>query len=74
MLLPLKVSEDVAGAREAATEELLEEPVVKPFFLQIREAEKRGDSEGRQRGNARGSEGWGNTTATAKKHWVFELS
>jgi hypothetical protein len=40
--------------------------VKKPTSLQIREAERRAGSEGKQRGNARGSEGWGNTTATAK--------
>ena len=38
----------------------------KPTAKQIREAEKRTGSERRQRGNARGSEGWGDTTATAK--------
>ncbi len=56
------------GARETATEEALENPAVKkPTSLQtIREEEKRACCEGRQRGNARGSEGWGNTTATAK--------
>ena len=55
------------GAREAATEEAHDKPAVKkPTSLQICEAERRASSEGMQRGNARGSEGWGNTTATAK--------
>ncbi len=38
----------------------------KPTAEQIREADKRTGSEGRQRGNARGSEGCGDTIATAK--------
>ncbi len=46
---------------------MLEKPAVKkPTAKQIREAGKCTSSEGRQRGNARGSEGWGDTTATAK--------
>ncbi len=62
-----KDMEVAAGAREAATEEALEKPAVKqPTAKQIREAEKGACSEGRQRGNARGSEGWEDTTATAK--------
>ncbi len=45
----------------------LRKPAIKkPTSLQIREEEKRADNEGMQRGNAQGSEGWGNTTATAK--------
>ena len=56
-----------SSLREAATEEAPEKPIVKkPTSLQIREEEKRAGSEGRQRGNARGSDGLGNTTATAK--------
>jgi hypothetical protein len=33
---------DVTGAREAATEEALEKPVVKPAYYRFREAEKHG--------------------------------
>ncbi len=62
-----KALEVAVGDREAATEEAHEKPAVKkPSSLQIREEEKRAGNEGRQRGNARGSEGWGNTIATAK--------
>ena len=67
LLLTLKLWEVAAGAQEAATEEALEKPVVKQSTAkQIREAEKGACIEGRQRGNARGSEGWGDTTASAK--------
>ena len=65
LLLTLKLY--AAGAREAATKEVLVKPAVKkPTSLQIREAEKSAVTEGMQRGNARGIKGWGNTIATAK--------
>ncbi len=55
-----------------ATEEELEKPAVKnPTSSQIREVEKSAGSEGGKRGNARDSEGWGNTTATAKNAWLL---
>ncbi len=66
-MLTLNLWEVATGARKAATEETLEKPVVKKQTAkQIREAEMRTCTEGRQRGNARGSEGWGDTIATAK--------
>ncbi len=66
-MLALKLWKVAAGAREAATEETPEKPVVnKSTAKQIREAGNGAGSEGRQRGNARGSEEWGDTSATAK--------
>ena len=72
LLLTLKLWEVAAGARDAATEEAPEKSAVKtPTAKQIREAEKRARSEGRQQGNGRSSEGWGDTSAIAKNsvHW-----
>ncbi len=67
LLLTLNLWEVAAEAREAATEEGLEKTVVKkPTANQIREAEKCASNEGRQLGNARDCDGWGDTTATAK--------
>ena len=71
-MLTLKPWDVAAGVREAATEEAPEKPVVKTQTAkQIREEEKRAGSEGRQRGNEKISEGWGDTTAITTKSGLW---